>query len=417
MLTEASEPNAKTGGRMDSELLKELMFQLTVTKAMLKTVELEQILYIILSGITHGDGLNFNRAVLLLAWDRRNELRVTQSAGPANGEEAHRIWEGVKAEKLDLQSLLDRYASQANIIQYLTSQLTGFSLNVNEARPMTSMTSPHYELHEVIAHCVATKLPFVINGTQATYYNHVSRETLTFKNFACVPIVLNDEVLGIILTDNFFNSRIIHDEELRGLNIMANLASIALERAMLYRKLSEMAKADGLTGVFNRQYYESYLQDEFIRARRLQRALSMIVFDIDFFKLCNDTYGHERGDQVLRQFAQILRDNTREGDMVARYGGEEFVVLLTGEHSPQDSWMVGEKLRQIVASTAFSEFTPGQITVSGGVSVVNPNEDFRHLFTRADQALYLAKRNGRNCVILYTAADENESALAEQAEQ
>ena len=81
----------------ESAAIKELSFQLVVTRAMLQTVELDRILYIILSGITHGDGLNFNRAILFLAWDRRNELRVSRSAGPGSGEEAHRIWEGIKA--------------------------------------------------------------------------------------------------------------------------------------------------------------------------------------------------------------------------------------------------------------------------------------------------------------------------------
>ena len=216
-----------------------------------------------------------------------------------------------------------------------------------------------------------------------------------------MPIFLNSEVFGIILTDNIFNLRVIQADELRGLTGVANLASIALERALLYRRLKEMAQVDGLTGVFNRRYYERYLHDEFIRSKRLQRALAMIVFDIDFFKRCNDTYGHECGDRVLRQFAQVLKSNTREEDMVARYGGEEFVVLLTGEGSGRDALTAGEKLRKIVQETAFADFEPGKITVSGGVGIVRPDEDFEQLFKRADQALYEAKRQGRNRVVLF----------------
>ena len=388
----------------NASLVKELMFQLTVTKAMLKTVELDQILYIILSGITHGDGLNFNRAVLFLAWDRRNELRVSRSAGPANGEEAHRIWESITAEKLNLQNLIDRYTQTPDELQYLTSRLLSFSLKLDEARPMESLEGMHYELRDVISHCVATKQPFLINGVEAVYHDVASSDLLTFKNFACVPIILNNEVLGIILTANYFNSRIINREELRGLSLVANLASIALERALLYRRLTEMAQVDGLTGVFNRHYYERHLHDEFIRSRRLNRSLCMIVFDIDLFKRFNDTFGHECGDRVLKEFAQILKTNTRVEDMVARYGGEEFVVLLTGEHTPEDALATGEKLRRIIATSAFSGFEAGQITASAGVSFVRPEEDFAQLFTRADQALYDAKRAGRNCVRLYSNA-------------
>ncbi len=386
---------------VQSKLLKELSFQLAVTRAMLKTVELDQILYIILSGITHGEGLNFNRAILFLAWDRRNELRVTRSAGPANGEEAHRIWESIKAEKLNLENLFDRYNISSGEPQYLTSRLVGFSLNLNDVEAMNSLEVMQFELQSIISHCVAKRQPFFVNGVEAVYHDWMTGEQLTFKNFACVPIFLDGEVFGVILTDNYFNSRIIHPDELRGLSGVANLASIALERAMLYRRLKEMAQVDGLTGVFNRRYYEKALHEEFIRSKRLQRSLAMIVFDIDFFKKCNDTYGHECGDTVLRQFAALLKENTREEDMVARYGGEEFVVLLTGDTSEKDALCVGEKLRQIVEKTAFADFELGQITVSGGIGIVCPNEDFSQLFARADQALYNAKNSGRNCIKLF----------------
>ncbi len=388
-------------GSNESPLLKELSFQLAVTRAMLKTVETDQILYIILSGLTHGDGLNFNRAVLFLAWARRNELRVSRSAGPANGEEAHRIWEGVKAEKLNLETLFDRYQMCSSQSQYLTGKLLGFSLKLDDAKPLESLSATHFELQDIIAHCAATRAPFIINGVEASYKDWITGDFLTFKNFACAPIFLKDEVFGIILTDNYFNARIIDNSELRGLTGVANLASIALERALLYRKLKEMAQLDGLTGVFNRRYYEKSLHEEFIRSKRLERSLAMIIFDIDLFKSCNDTYGHECGDRVLKQFAQLLRANTREEDMVARYGGEEFVVLLTGEATPKDALAAAEKIRQIVENTPFDDFEPGKITVSAGISIVNPNEGFENLFTRADQALYEAKRSGRNCVRLF----------------
>ena len=386
-------------------LLKELSFQLTVTRAMLKTVELDQILYIILSGITHGDGLNFNRAVLFLAWDRRNELRVSSSAGPANGEAAHRIWESIKAERLSLENLFDRYQVSSCEPQYLTTKLIGFSLKLDNVQAMSSLNQSAYALTDVISHCVATREPFFMNGVDAVYQDWGTEEEIRFSNFACVPIFLNGEVFGIILTDNCYNHRLINPDEMRGLSGVANLASIALERAMLYRRLKEMAQVDGLTGVFNRRYYERYLRDEFIRSKRLSRSLAMIVFDIDLFKQCNDTYGHECGDKVLRQFAQLLKSNTREEDMVARYGGEEFVVLLTGESTGNGALCAAEKLRSIVEKTAFADFEPGHITVSAGVSIISPDEDFAQLFSRADQAVYVAKGNGRNCVRLFGAKE------------
>lgn len=381
------------------DLLKELRFQLTVTRAMLKTLELEQILYIILSGITHGDGLNFNRAVLFLAWDRRNELRVSQSAGPANGEEAHRIWEGIKAEKLDLQSLIDRYTSNMGLAetQYITRHLAGFFIKLDDLHPNSELNHIKLELADVISQCVATRSPITINGVEAQYYSLETGEILVFKNFACVPIFLQDEVFGVIFADNFFNLRLVNVEELRGLSTVANLASIALERTMLYRRLSEMVKIDGLTGVYNRRHYAKHLQEEFMRSRRLNRSLTMLIFDIDHFKQCNDRYGHERGDSVLQQFAQLLKQNSRDEDMVARYGGEEFVVLVSGDPSPEEAFALGDKLRQLIANTAFAGFAAGEITASVGVAVVAPEDDVERIFARADLALYAAKHAGRNC--------------------
>ena len=195
-------------------LLKELSFQLTVTRAMLKTVELDQILYIILSGITHGDGLNFNRAVLFLAWDRRNELRVSSSAGPANGEAAHRIWESIKAERLSLENLFDRYQVSSCEPQYLTTKLIGFSLKLDNVQAMSSLNQSAYALTDVISHCVATREPFFMNGVDAVYQDWGTEEEIRFSNFACVPIFLNGEVFGIILTDNCYNHRLINPDEM-----------------------------------------------------------------------------------------------------------------------------------------------------------------------------------------------------------
>jgi diguanylate cyclase (GGDEF)-like protein len=394
------------------ELLKSLRFQLTVTRAMLKTLELEQILYIILSGITHGDGLNFNRALLFLAWDRRNELRVSQCAGPESGEDAHRIWEGIKAEKLDLPSLIDRYATSAAQIevQALSKHLAGLSIKLDDVREKPTLNHIKLELKDVLSQCVATRAPIILNGVEAEYYSLETQHTLKFKNFACVPIFLQDEVFGVIFADNLFNLRLVNPAESRGLSTVANLASIALERTMLYRRLSEMVKIDGLTGVYNRSHYAKHLQEEYMRAQRLNRKMSMLVFDIDHFKSCNDNFGHERGDKVLQHFAQILKSHSRDEDMVARYGGEEFVILVTGSAGLQEAYAMGEKLRHTVESTGLAGFAPGQITTSVGVASIQPDEALENLFARADLALYAAKRSGRNCTRVY----ENSLSETEQ---
>jgi diguanylate cyclase (GGDEF)-like protein len=156
-----------------------------------------------------------------------------------------------------------------------------------------------------------------------------------------------------------------------------------------------------LTGVFNRGHYERRLEQEVARARRVGRPLSLLLFDIDHFKECNDAHGHECGDLVLKDLAAFLKDRVRTEDLVARYGGEEFVVLLTGGATREETLQVAEKLRGYIASQSMGGRPAGEITVSAGVAVMpGENLDGSQLFRKADEALYRAKNEGRNRIVL-----------------
>ncbi len=377
--------------------LKELTFQLTVTRAMLGALDLDQVLYIILSGITHGEGLNFNRAVLFLARERRAELRVSAAAGPVNQAEAHRIWEEIEAEGLDLECLLNRFGEWQNpSVQTLTRQLSAFSVRLDQPPPTLAPGAQALPLSDVVAHCANAKLPFFSNDVVAVYPTP-DGETVHFSCLACVPILLHDQVVGVILVDNAFNHRLVQPEELRALSTLANLAGIAIDKAQLHAHIKEMACRDGLTGVLNRGYYETRLADEVQRATRLGRSLSLIVFDIDHFKCLNDEHGHEVGDLALKGVASILKQHLRAEDVVARYGGEEFVVLLTGGVGEGDAFAVAEKLRRAIAAHAFAPLEAGRVTASAGVASLEAHQlDGAALFRRADKALYRAKMLGRN---------------------
>jgi len=221
-----------------------------------------------------------------------------------------------------------------------------------------------------------------------------------FAKVAAVPLLLADSVIGIILADNIYNKRDIHEEELRGLTTVGNLAAIAIERARLHQRIKDMAALDGLTGVFNRRHYEQRLEQEVARARRIGRSLALLMFDIDYFKRCNDSHGHECGDMVLRDLAAFLKDRVRTEDLVARYGGEEFVVLLTGGATAEESLLVAEKLRAYIESHSLGGRPAGEITVSVGVATQTSDElDGAEIFRRADKALYRAKDQGRNRVV------------------
>lgn len=163
----------------------------------------------------------------------------------------------------------------------------------------------------------------------------------------------------------------------------------------------EMAVTDGLTGLHNRRYLDSHLQTLFDRAVSRRRPLSLMITDIDRFKLINDSFGHDGGDLVLREFARRLRKNVRGIDLACRYGGEEFVVVMpdTEQHIAEK---VAERIRAEIAGTPFDvgAAETQTVTVSVGVSAIRRGTDtVADLLKRSDIALYEAKNNGRNRVV------------------
>jgi diguanylate cyclase (GGDEF)-like protein len=183
-----------------------------------------------------------------------------------------------------------------------------------------------------------------------------------------------------------------------------DLLDIRIRKVMDERRAQRLAITDGLTGLYNRRYFEERLDEEIHRSRRYDRPMSIIMIDIDFFKQFNDTCGHLKGDDVLRQLSHILQDHTRETDITARYGGEEFVMILP-ETSLESSRMLGERIRQAVDKAVFEgeERIPAKkITVSIGVSCLTDDEGGHDALDRADRALYKSKQAGKNLVTVLT---------------
>lgn len=180
--------------------------------------------------------------------------------------------------------------------------------------------------------------------------------------------------------------------------------AVALENARLYDEIKLLAITDGLTGLYNHRHFRERLKDEFTRASRYSRPLSVVMIDIDSFKRYNDANGHPMGDMLLRTLADILKSGIRNSDMVARYGGEEFVVILSETH--EDSAVkTAERLRLSVESHKFlkGETQPGgRVTVSLGVASLGKDKGGPdELVKRADLALYKAKNTGKNRVVNY----------------
>ena len=163
--------------------------------------------------------------------------------------------------------------------------------------------------------------------------------------------------------------------------------------------LAELANRDSLTGLYNRRYLDQKLAEEFKRATRYGRPLSVAVCDIDRFKSVNDRLSHSVGDHTLQQVARLIRANTRDVDVAARYGGEEFVILFVETPKP-DAVRICKVLCELIEAYAWHELHPDlAVTVSIGVAAETNPENFEKLLHRADLNLYEAKRRGRNRVV------------------
>lgn len=170
----------------------------------------------------------------------------------------------------------------------------------------------------------------------------------------------------------------------------------------MYSHSRHLSLTDPLTGLYNRRHLDSSLEREFLRAKRYQSDLSIAVIDIDFFKKVNDTYGHLCGDYILKETAYLILDTFRKTDLVFRYGGEEFVALLT-ETSADNAQIPLERLRKNIENYPFKFKNEDiKITISIGASSINNEINSAGEFLdKADQALYSAKNNGRNQLIIF----------------
>ena len=215
-----------------------------------------------------------------------------------------------------------------------------------------------------------------------------------------VPLVSRGHALGALLV---FSPRpeAFSDRAVAFLSAVANQLAVALENARLYERTRDLSYRDGLTGLFNRRFFQDTLASEVGRSNRYTLPIALLMVDIDYFKSYNDTHGHLQGDSVLQGVANILLQNTRQTDVVARYGGEELAVILPMT-AKEAAVAVAEKLRREVEVYPFpgnSTQPGGRLTISVGVSGFPEDGDSPDLLLgAADVALYRAKQKGRNRV-------------------
>ncbi len=237
-----------------------------------------------------------------------------------------------------------------------------------------------------------------------------------------VPIAVKDRAEGVVVVEDDGHRRFSVAER-EALQVLANQAAAALENERLYRRAEQQAIRDGLTGLYNHRHFQERLRQECRRAHRYGTPLSLLMLDLDDFKTFNDQFGHQTGDEALREVGRILFAVTRRGvDLAARYGGEEFAVILPHTYAtltPEEgaaaagddleapppvgagALVVAERIRVAIAEHAFSGRGGrryAHTTATVGVAELREGQEAADLLVAADAALYEGKRRGRDQV-------------------
>jgi diguanylate cyclase (GGDEF)-like protein len=216
-----------------------------------------------------------------------------------------------------------------------------------------------------------------------------------------VPLMRGDRTIGVLALYHRTTPEVFDKEDATTLASFATQASVAIENVLLHREAERLSITDGLTGVWNRRYLQLTLAKEIDRAQRFRRPLSILMVDIDHFKVVNDEHGHARGDEVLVELTRrILSEIRSQIDFLTRYGGEEFVIVLP-ETPATGAVVVAEKVRRAIAQAPFVSDggAPVSVTVSiGAATYPDDGDGSADLVAAADSAMYRAKAAGRDRV-------------------
>jgi len=219
-----------------------------------------------------------------------------------------------------------------------------------------------------------------------------------YNDYLIVPFRIKSESRPV----GYLAASGIDKEEKDKFSILANQFILGAKKAVLYKRVQELAINDSLTGIFSRRYYLERLQEELERSKKFSYNFAFFMIDIDNFKDYNDRFGHLVGDTILRELARILKENIRQIDLIGRYGGEEFSIILT-ETGRQEALFVAERIREAVESQSIRAYDEDlKVTVSIGISIYPSDaREVGQLIERADEALYRAKLTGKNKICVY----------------
>lgn len=224
------------------------------------------------------------------------------------------------------------------------------------------------------------------------------------KKIGLFPMLSENKLLGCIVTKATDN--MLSEKEIEYLEQLSSQAATTINRANVYAEILKHATLDSLTGFYNRRQLDERIKQEVSGAKRNKRNLCAIMIDIDYFKSVNDNYGHASGDLILKTVSKLIKNKLRDYDIAGRYGGEEFLILLPYTKL-DEAQNVAERLREavekhtVLVSKSNNDKIPLNVTISLGVSEYNFENSEKDFVKCADDALYEAKKTGRNKVVIY----------------
>ena len=358
-----------------------------LTKAMRTTLRLDEITYIILTGLTAHEGLRFNRAAIFLVDEEERKINGFMGLGPIDPQEAGEVWRSIEEEQKNLYDLIDNY----------------HRIKESRVKPkfMEFMQSLAFPLDKT-----SGLLFEILNRKDILYlkkdeHNQLGAdplvEKLNLKEFLICTLWIKGKPTGVVVVDNYVTEKAITAEDAKIFGMFIEEAAGAIENSRAFESTLVKSHTDPLTGLWNYGYFQYQLDEELARTDSDSGAVSIMMVDLDDFKKFNDTYGHIQGDKALRQIANVLRQSCRKIDILCRYGGEEFAFILP-DSNKKEAVLLGERVRKSVAE---SEILNYRFTVSIGIASFPEDAPDKSTFIeRADAALYAAKRQGKNRILL-----------------
>jgi diguanylate cyclase (GGDEF)-like protein len=347
------------------------------------SLEVEAACYAVLTGVTAGVGLGFNRAMLFqTSRVDPSVLEGTMAVGPADRDEADRVWKRIEAGNHDLRTLYQAGLAAREAHAPIDRQVRALRLKVDSAALLT----------------LAMKEGRLVLGAEGV---GDLDGLLDLETGVAAPLKGAEGVVGVLYADNRFTQKRCSPEVAQVFGLVADHAGRAVENARRFEREARAARTDALTGLGHHGALMERLAVTVTESRTNGRPLSLVMIDLDNFKGVNDRLGHLAGDALLAGLSERLRAHLRASELAFRYGGEEFSLVLPGVDTAAAT-AIAERIRKAVADEPFvvADGQSLRVTCSLGVVRLRPEMSVLALVDAADQALLDAKRTGKNRVVL-----------------